>query len=83
MSKRIDLDAPRYDQKEFEGRLKHFFATVNPLNVLASESELMAAKKIVDSYKNGTEDKSLTEDQIWRAKELCDRYTMSYDISHL
>lgn len=72
MSARLDLDQPRYDQSTFEGRAKHFFATTNPLNVLASDEELEKAKEIVLAYKAGTEDKSLTEDQIWDAKQLYD-----------
>lgn len=63
--KRLNLDNPRYDQKTFEGRAKHFFSTTNPLNVLASDEALEKAKGIVEAYRNGTEDKSLTEDQIW------------------
>ena len=70
--KRINIDNPRYDQSTFEGRAKHFFATTNPLNVLASDVELEKAKEIVTSYRAGKEDKSLTEDQIWKAKELYD-----------
>lgn len=70
--KRLDLDNPRYDQNTFEGRAKHFFSTTNPLNVLATDEELDRAKSIVFSYRNGTEDKSLSEDQIWAAKELYD-----------
>jgi sideroflexin-1/3 len=69
---RLDLTQPRYDQSTFEGRSKHFFATTNPLNVLASDADLAAAKKIVDDYKAGKEDSVLSEDDIWKAKELYD-----------
>ena len=69
---RINLESPRYDQSTFEGRAKHFFITTNPLNVLASDGALDNAKNIVDSYRLGKEDKNLTEDQIWAAKELYD-----------
>lgn len=72
MAKRLDLDKPRHDQSTFEGRAKHFFATTNPLNVLASDEQLAAAKKIVDDYKAGKEDPKLSEDDIWAAKELYD-----------
>ena len=64
---RLKLDQPRYDQSTFEGRAKHFFATTNPMNVLASDEELDAAKKIVLDYKVGKEDKKLTDDQIWNS----------------
>lgn len=72
MKPRLNLDQSRYDQSTFEGRAKHFFATTNPLNVLASDDELESAKTIVFSYKAGKEDKKLTDDQIWKAKELYD-----------
>lgn len=69
---RIDLSKPRYDQSTFEGRAKHFFITTNPLNVLISDSDLDRAEKIVKDYERGEEDKSLTEDEIWRAKAQYD-----------
>lgn len=71
-SERINLDRPRFDQNTFEGRAKHFFITTNPLNVLTDDAELDRAKSIVDAYRRGEEDKSLTEDQIWAAKQLYD-----------
>ncbi len=71
-SVRLDLSAPRYDQSTFEGRAKHFFATTNPLNILASDDELLKAKQIVDAYRLNEEDANLTEDEIWKAKELYD-----------
>ena len=69
---RLNLDQPRFDQSTFEGRAKHFFITTNPLNVLATDEDLDKAKAIVVAYKSGLEDKSLTEDQIWTAKQLYD-----------
>lgn len=72
MSKRIDIESPRYPQSTFEGRAKHFFKTTNPLNILAKDEDLEKAKTIVESYRKGTEDKNLTEDEIWAAKELYD-----------
>ena len=70
--KRINLESPRYDQSTFEGRAKHFFITTNPMNVLASDADLENAKTIVEAYRSGKEDKALSVDQIWAAKELYD-----------
>ena len=72
MSARINIDSPRYDQNTFQGRATHFFITTNPLNVLATDEKLDRAKKIVEDYRKGTEEKSLTEDEIWEAKQLYD-----------
>jgi sideroflexin-1/3 len=69
---RVNLDSPRYDQSTFEGRAKHFFITTNPLNVLASDEELDRSKEIVQAYRAGKEDKNLTEDELWKAKQLYD-----------
>ncbi|XP_052225534.1 sideroflexin-1-like isoform X2 [Dreissena polymorpha] len=69
---RINLDEPRYDQGTFSGRLKHFFITTNPLNVLATNKQLEEAKHIVEKYKSGDDSANLTEDQIWAAKQLYD-----------
>lgn len=68
---KMDLSKPRWDQSTFEGRAKHFFVTTNPLNVLATTSQLDEAKQIVESYRNGTLT-GKTEDEIWNAKFLYD-----------
>jgi tricarboxylate carrier len=71
-SERLNLDKPRHDQNTFQGRIKHFFIITNPLNLLVSDEELDRAKATVDAYRKGKEDKSLTEEQLWRAKYLSD-----------
>lgn len=67
----VNLDAPRWDQSTYLGRAKHFFATTNPLNVLASDAELDAAKLLVEEYKAGLHP-NLGEEEIWSAKQLVD-----------
>ncbi|ETV92343.1 hypothetical protein H310_13386 [Aphanomyces invadans] len=71
-SARINLDAPRWDQSTFEGRAKHFFTTTNPINVLASDEELDAAKSLVEQYRRGAEPAGTTPEQVWAAKHLYD-----------
>lgn len=71
---RINLNNPRYDQSTFEGRAKHFFITTNPLNCLATEQELLEAKRIVDEYRNGKDlnELGINEDKLWEMKQLYD-----------
>ncbi|KAK3096078.1 hypothetical protein FSP39_022821 [Pinctada imbricata] len=68
---RINIEEPRYDQETFVGRAKHFFITTNPLNVLATTSQLNNAKDIVERYRKG-ESLQINEDDLWRAKQLYD-----------
>jgi len=69
---RINLDAPRYDQSTYEGRAKHFFIVTNPLNLFCSSSQLDEAKQLVQQYRERREPSGVTEDQIWRAKNIYD-----------
>ena len=47
----VDLSKPWYDQSTYQGRLKHFLETTNPLNVLASNKQLDEAATLVNLYK--------------------------------
>ena len=69
---RLNLDAPRYDQSSFVGRVRHFCSVTNPINVLASNEELDRAKEIVEAYRKGNDRSNLTDDELWAAKELYD-----------
>ena len=71
-ARRLDLQKSKYDQATIRGRVMHFFYTTNPLNVFATDEELQRAKVIVESYIEGCEDKSLSDDEIWEAKSLYD-----------
>lgn len=68
----IDLDSPRWDQSTYWGRAKHFFTTTDPRNVLATSKELDEAKEIVTKFKSGEDLSHLSEDQIWKAKQIYD-----------
>ena len=48
---KIDLSRPRYDQNTFGGRLRHFFQTVNPLNIFVSSRKLEEAAELVKQHK--------------------------------
>ncbi|KAF8360637.1 sfxn-1.2 [Pristionchus pacificus] len=72
LKKQPDISAPRWDQKTFEGRAKHFFSTVNPFNILISSDDLEKSRKIVMDYKEGKFPDRLTVGELWKAKEAFD-----------
>lgn len=44
----FNIDAPRWDQSTFLGRVKHFFNITDPRTVLVPERELDWAKMMVE-----------------------------------
>lgn len=70
---RVNLDEPRWDQSTYIGRVKYFFTTTNPLNLLASSAKLDEAKRIVQKYKaNEPLPEHVTLQDVYRAKDLYD-----------
>jgi len=69
---RLDLDKPRWLQDNFTGRAMHFFSVTDPRNLLATNAQLEAAKKLVSEYRLGIEPAGSTDDDIWSAKMLYD-----------
>ncbi len=47
----VNLDEPRWDQKTYEGRARHFFTTTNPMNLLCTPAQLDEAKAVVDKHR--------------------------------
>uniref|UniRef100_A0A8D2LHP8 Sideroflexin 2 n=1 Tax=Varanus komodoensis TaxID=61221 RepID=A0A8D2LHP8_VARKO len=64
---KFNIDAPRWDQNTFLGRVKHFFNITDPRTLLVSEHELDSAKALVESLPPGT-----NEEQLYYAKKLYD-----------
>jgi len=48
---RIDVDKPRWDQKTFVGRLKHFAWITDFRNALVPSSQLRDAKLLLQMYR--------------------------------
>ncbi|XP_072335683.1 sideroflexin-2 [Scyliorhinus torazame] len=69
---KFNIDAPRWDQTTFVGRLKHFFNVTDPRTVVVSNANLDKAKHLVDSCRAGTVPPGTTEEQLHYAKKLYD-----------
>lgn len=70
---KVDIDSPKYEQSTYLNRAKHFFLLTNPLNLLASNSDLEKARTIVNNYRAGKPvPECKTVDELWRAKYLYD-----------
>nr|XP_006630970.1 PREDICTED: sideroflexin-2 [Lepisosteus oculatus] len=68
----FDIDAPRWDQSTFMGRLKHFFNITDPRTALVSDAHLDQAKELVLSCRSGTVPPGTTVEQLHYAKKLYD-----------
>ncbi|KAM6951742.1 sideroflexin-2-like [Aplochiton taeniatus] len=68
----FDIDAPRWDQSTFVGRLKHFFNVTDWRTVVLPDSRLDEAKTLVESCRQGSVPPGTTEEQLHYAKKLYD-----------
>ncbi|KAM9426196.1 sideroflexin-2 isoform 1-T4 [Pholidichthys leucotaenia] len=68
----FDIDAPRWDQTTFMGRLRHFFNITDCRTALLSDSRLDEAKALVASCRAGSLPPGTSEEQLYYAKKLYD-----------
>ncbi|XP_059737817.1 sideroflexin-2 isoform X4 [Bos taurus] len=68
----FNIDAPRWDQCTFLGRVKHFFNITDPRTVLVPERELDWAKVMVEQSRMGTVPPGTQVEQLFYAKKLYD-----------
>ncbi|XP_051475302.1 sideroflexin-2 isoform X2 [Apus apus] len=68
----FNIDAPRWDQSTFVGRLKHFFNITDPRTVLVPEEELDRAKALVEGCRAGLVPPGSSQEQLLYAKKLYD-----------
>ncbi|KAG0714616.1 Sideroflexin-2 [Chionoecetes opilio] len=67
---RINLDAPRYSQAEFGGRLRHFLGITDWRLCFKTDAELNQAKDLLQKYRLGQEPPGTTEEMVWQAKRV-------------
>ncbi|XP_015414787.1 PREDICTED: sideroflexin-2 isoform X2 [Myotis davidii] len=68
----FNIDAPRWDQSTFLGRVKHFFNITDPRTVLIPERELDWAKMMVEKSRMGVVPPGTQVEQLLYAKKLYD-----------
>ncbi|XP_064631537.1 sideroflexin-5-like [Lineus longissimus] len=61
---------PRYDQTTFYGRLRHFIDVTDPTTLFTSQAKLDKSLKLIDDFKQGTLDSSVTNEELWRAQKI-------------
>ncbi|KAG8435342.1 hypothetical protein GDO86_013340 [Hymenochirus boettgeri] len=69
---KFNIDAPRWDQNLFVGRLKHFFNITDPRTALVSEQKLDEAKVLVESCRAGFVPPGTSVEKLHYAKKLYD-----------
>eukprot|EP00164_Ancoracysta_twista_P013632 GFYU01021845.1.p1 GENE.GFYU01021845.1~~GFYU01021845.1.p1 ORF type:complete len:333 (-),score=79.35 GFYU01021845.1:263-1261(-) len=65
-------DKPRFDQSTYTGRVRHFMDMVDPSTLLASKTDLLRAKDILQKYEAGFVDSGVTNVDLWEARKLRD-----------
>uniref|UniRef100_A0A8D1UVC1 Sideroflexin 2 n=1 Tax=Sus scrofa TaxID=9823 RepID=A0A8D1UVC1_PIG len=68
----FNIDAPRWDQSTFLGRVKHFFNITDPRTILVPERELDWAKAMVEKGRVGAVPPGTPVEQLLYAKKLYD-----------
>lgn len=68
----FDIDAPRWDQSTFMGRLRHFLTITDPRTALVPERELDRAREVVASCRAGLVPPGSSREQLLYAKKLYD-----------
>nr|XP_037865431.1 sideroflexin-2 isoform X1 [Chlorocebus sabaeus] len=68
----FNIDAPRWDQRTFLGRVKHFLNITDPRTVFVSEQELDWAKMMVEKSRMGVVPPGTQVEQLLYAKKLYD-----------
>mmetsp|Transcript_3795 Transcript_3795/g.11727 ORF Transcript_3795/g.11727 Transcript_3795/m.11727 type:complete len:332 (-) Transcript_3795:34-1029(-) len=65
------LDAPRYDQSTFAGRLRHFLNVIDPLTLFTSKEKLESSLQLLEDWKKGGARDTPVE-ELWKAKKIKD-----------
>ncbi|KAL0616428.1 Sideroflexin-2, partial [Plecturocebus cupreus] len=68
----FNIDVPRWDQRTFLGRVKHFLNITDPRTVFVSERELDWAKVMVEKSRMGVVPPGTQVEQLLYAKKLYD-----------
>uniref|UniRef100_A0A8B9DHT3 Sideroflexin 2 n=1 Tax=Anser cygnoides TaxID=8845 RepID=A0A8B9DHT3_ANSCY len=68
----FDIDAPRWDQSTFAGRLRHFLNITDPRTALVPERELDRAREVVAGCRAGLVPPGSSREQLLYAKKLYD-----------
>ncbi|CAA15970.2 Sideroflexin-1 [Caenorhabditis elegans] len=67
-----DISKSKWDLDTYSGRVKHYFASANPMTLFTSSNTQEMCRKIVVDYKKGIINPELTMDELWSAKILYD-----------
>ncbi|ESO03542.1 hypothetical protein HELRODRAFT_99850 [Helobdella robusta] len=64
------LDASRFDQSNFKGRLLHFLNVTDPRTLFVSKKRLQESIDLLELYKGGKLPKGTTDKDLWEAQKI-------------
>eukprot|EP01045_Picozoa_sp_COSAG04_P002866 COSAG04_NODE_109_length_25931_cov_38.787279_21_plen_201_part_00 len=66
----FSLDAARYDQSSYEGRLRHFVEMTDMRTLLTTDAQLQQAIERLDHFKaTGTKPDGVSDEEMWKARQ--------------
>lgn len=66
----FSLGKPRFDQRTFSGRLRHFMDIIDPRTLFTSEAKLQRSIKFLDDFKKGQLRGDVTDQELWQAQKI-------------
>ena len=67
---KLDLNAPRYNQEEYWGRVRHFIDVTDVRTLLTTDAQLEAARDLVSKYKGGQPLPDTTVGELYAAQKI-------------
>lgn len=69
----FSLDGSRYDQSTYFGRYRSTVESIDPRILFVSDAQVHSAQALLRSYEaQEMKGSSVTEDELWEAKRICD-----------
>ncbi|KAL5021405.1 hypothetical protein ScPMuIL_000560 [Solemya velum] len=64
------LNKSRFDQSNFQGRLRHFLDVIDPRTLLTTEAKLQRCIKLLEDFQHGSLPPGISNKELWEAQKV-------------